>query len=73
MPDSPLVVLMVLVLSGALSLISRNGHSGLPCGHIVAYDSDHELNVAFVEKLLEATSQEDWVPIRSVAGGWAGV
>ncbi|GLC38711.1 hypothetical protein PLESTF_001691300 [Pleodorina starrii] len=55
-------------LIGDLSLLARDGHSGLPCGHIVSYDADHELNAAFVEKLLEATSQEDWVPIANVTG-----
>ncbi|EFJ46631.1 hypothetical protein VOLCADRAFT_105382 [Volvox carteri f. nagariensis] len=59
-------------LIGDLSLLARDGHSGLPCGHIVSYNADHELNVAFVEKLLESTRQDgdhgDWVPIRNVAG-----
>ncbi|GIL96672.1 hypothetical protein Vretimale_2431 [Volvox reticuliferus] len=55
-------------LIGDLSLLARDGHSGLPCGHVVSYDTDHELNAAFVEKLLESTSEEDWVPIRNVAG-----
>ncbi|GLI69505.1 hypothetical protein VaNZ11_014139 [Volvox africanus] len=55
-------------LIGDLSLLARDGHSGLPCGHIVSYDTDHELNAAFVEKLLESTTEEDWVPIRNVAG-----
>ncbi|PNW71416.1 hypothetical protein CHLRE_16g653350v5 [Chlamydomonas reinhardtii] len=55
-------------LIGDLSLLARHGHSGLPLGHVVAYDADHELFAAFVERLQELTTEEDWVPIQDIAG-----
>ncbi|KAG2451879.1 hypothetical protein HYH02_003654 [Chlamydomonas schloesseri] len=55
-------------LIGDLSLLARDGHAGLPLGHVVAYDADHELFAAFVQRLQEVTSDEDWVPIQDIAG-----
>ncbi|KAG2485268.1 hypothetical protein HYH03_015943 [Edaphochlamys debaryana] len=55
-------------LIGALSLLARDGHSGLPLGHIVSYDADAELAAAFVAKLAETAREEDWVPIVDVTG-----
>ncbi|KAG2441679.1 hypothetical protein HXX76_003297 [Chlamydomonas incerta] len=55
-------------LIGDLSLLARHGHAGLPLGHVVAYDADHELFAAFVARLRELTGEQDWVPIQDIAG-----
>jgi UDP-3-O-acyl-N-acetylglucosamine deacetylase len=33
----------VIDLTGDLSLLSQNGQGGLPIGHFVAWNADHEL------------------------------
>jgi UDP-3-O-[3-hydroxymyristoyl] N-acetylglucosamine deacetylase len=42
---------------GDLALCGAGGNSGVPCGHVVTYNADHELRQAFVQEILKAVEQ----------------
>ena len=58
---------------GDLSLLAGDGHAGLPCGHIVAYKADHDLQVRFARELQSrlhlAAGELQEVPDPPQAGG----
>ncbi|GAX81596.1 hypothetical protein CEUSTIGMA_g9024.t1 [Chlamydomonas eustigma] len=53
-------------LLGDLALNAKDGHSGIPIGHIVAYKPNHHLNGLFLKALREKTSDVDWVVAASL-------
>lgn len=51
----------IVDLIGDLSLAATGGSAGLPVGHVVAFNADHDLHVKFVRALVEKTGADDWV------------
>lgn len=42
------------LLVGALALVAGPGHTGLPTGHVVAFNADASLMVEFAKALLKS-------------------
>ena len=49
----------VMDLMGDLALLGDKGHSGLPCGHLVAFNASHDLVMDFVIHCAEAIEAGD--------------
>lgn len=60
----------IIDVFGDLSLLGKDGHSGLPMGHIVAFNSNHHLQHEFVKKVQQAIEDGEMeaVPFVLTAG-----
>lgn len=50
-------------LIGDLALLAEGGNSGMPVGHVLAYNADHAIFQKFLEKLKESCTEADWEPV----------
>ena len=50
-------------LIGDLALSAAPGCAGLPLGHVLAFNADHDLHARFVRSLVERTGEGDWAEV----------
>jgi len=50
-------------LIGDLALSAAPGCAGLPLGHVLAFNADHDLHARFVRTLVERTAEGDWAEL----------
>ncbi|KAK9847002.1 hypothetical protein WJX84_008281 [Apatococcus fuscideae] len=53
-------------LVGDLALLAQPGRGGMPLGHIIAYQPDHDLQLQFLAAIRQASSDDDYVPYNVV-------
>ena len=65
-PKTPRPNLVDCCLQGDLALLAQPGKGGVPLGHIIAYQPDHDLQLQFLAAIRQATSDDDYVPFTVV-------
>ncbi|KAK9820752.1 hypothetical protein WJX74_011056 [Apatococcus lobatus] len=53
-------------LIGDLALLAQPGKGGMPLGHIIAYQPDHDLQLQFLAAIRQAATEDDYVPFTVV-------
>ena len=53
-------------MQGDLALLAQPGRGGVPLGHIIAYQPDHDLQLQFLAAIRRAATDEDYVPFTVV-------